>query len=58
MVISVLNLLDNCQNCLRKTTAVLDDAIDVTIKDIKEIYADNSEQDQTHYQDLEILQYR
>ena len=40
--------LDNCQKCLEKTTIKLDDAIDVIIKDIKEIYSDNSEEGEVH----------
>ena len=29
--------------------------VDVAIKDIKELHTDSSEQDQTHYQDLEYF---
>ena len=47
--------LDNCQKCLEKTTVKLDDAIDVVIKDIKEIYSDNSEEGEVHYQELEMF---
>jgi len=47
--------LDNCQKCLEKTTVKLDDAIDVVIKDIKEIYLDNSEEVEVHYQELEMF---
>ena len=47
--------LDNCQKCLEKTTIKLDDTIDVVIKDIKEIYSDNSEEGEVHYQELEIF---
>jgi len=47
--------LDNCQKCLEKTTIKLNDTIDVVIKDIKEIYSDNSEEGEVHYQELEIF---
>ena len=47
--------LDNCQKCLEKTTIKLNDTIDVVIKDIKEIYSDNSEEGEIHYQELEIF---
>ena len=47
--------IDTCQNCLKSTEVLIEGNIDVTIKDIKELYADSSEQDQTHYQDLEYF---
>ena len=46
---------DTCQYCLKNTEVLIDGSIDVTIKDIKELHADSSEQDQTHYQDLEYF---
>ena len=46
---------DTCQNCLKDTEVLIDGSVDVTIKDIKELHADSSEQDQTHYQDLEYF---
>ena len=47
--------IDTCQNCLKDTEVLIDGSVDVTIKDIKELHADSSEQDQTHYQDLEYF---
>ena len=47
--------IDACQNCLKDTEVLIDGSVDVTIKDIKELHADSSEQDQTHYQDLEYF---
>ena len=47
--------IDTCQYCLKNTEVQIDGYVDVTIKDIKELYADSSEQDQTHYQDLEYF---
>ena len=47
--------IDTCQYCLKNTEVLIDGSIDVTIKDIKELHADSSEQDQTHYQDLEYF---
>ncbi len=47
--------IDSCQNCLKDTEVLINGSIDVTIKDIKELHADSSEQDQTHYQDLEYF---
>ena len=47
--------IDTCQNCLRDTEVLIDGSVDVTIKDIRELHADSSEQDQTHYQDLEYF---
>ena len=46
---------DTCQYCLKNTEVLIDGYVDVTIKDIKELHADSSEQDQTHYQDLEYF---
>ena len=47
--------IDTCQNCLQDTEVLIDGSVDITIKDIKELHADSSEQDQTHYQDLEYF---
>ena len=47
--------IDTCQYCLENTKVLIDGSIDVTIKDIKELHADSSEQDQTHYQDLDYF---
>ena len=47
--------IDICQNCLKDTEVLIDGIVEVTIKDIKELHADSSEQDQTHYQDLEYF---
>ncbi len=47
--------IDACQNCLKDTEVLIDESVEVTIKDIKELHADSSEQDQTHYQDLEYF---
>jgi uncharacterized metal-binding protein YceD (DUF177 family) len=47
--------IDTCQNCLSDTEVLIDGSVDITIKDIKELHADSSEQDQTHYQDLEYF---
>ena len=47
--------IDTCQYCLKNTEVLIDGYVDVTIKDIKELHADSSEQDQTHYQDLEYF---
>ena len=47
--------IDTCQYCLKNTEVLIDGYVDVTIKDIKELHADTSEQDQTHYQDLEYF---
>ena len=47
--------IDTCQYCLKNIEVLIDESIDVTIKDIKELHADSSKQDQTHYQDLEYF---
>ena len=47
--------IDTCQNCLKDTEVLIDGSVDITIKDIKELHADSSEQDLTHYQDLEYF---
>ena len=47
--------IDTCQNCLKNTEVLIDGYVDVAIKDIKELHTDSSEQDQTHYQDLEYF---
>ncbi len=46
---------DICQNCLQETILNIFSEIDVTLKDLNEIHSDSSEQDQTHYQDLEYF---
>ena len=46
---------DICQNCLKDTILNIFSEIDVTLKDLNEIHSDSSEQDQTHYQDLEYF---
>ena len=46
---------DICQNCLKETVLNIFSEIDVTLKDLNEIHSDSSEQDQTHYQDLEYF---
>ena len=47
--------IDTCQNCLKDTEVLIYGSVDITIKDIKELHADSSEQDLTHYQDLEYF---
>ena len=47
--------MDTCQYCLNNTEVLIDGSINVTLKDIKELHADSSDQDQTHYQDLEYF---
>ena len=47
--------IDICQNCLKETEVNLSNQIEVAIKDIKELLNDSSDQDQTHYQDLEYF---
>tara|TARA_B100001079_G_C16216649_1_gene428325 strand:- start:211 stop:669 length:459 start_codon:yes stop_codon:yes gene_type:complete len=47
--------IDICQNCLKETEVNLSNQIEVAIKDIKELLNDTSDQDQTHYQDLEYF---
>ena len=51
----IAKFIDTCQNCLKDTEVLIDGYVDVAIKDIKELHADSSEQDQTHYQDLEYF---
>ena len=46
---------DTCQNCLEKTNIELSSVINVTLKDLQELDLDNSDQDQTHYQDIEYF---
>ena len=46
---------DTCQNCLKDTEVEVSNDINVTIKDLTEMHHDSSEQDQTHYQDLEYF---
>ena len=46
---------DVCQNCLKDTGVEVSNNINVTIKDLTEMHNDSSEQDQTHYQDLEYF---
>ena len=47
--------IDTCQNCLKDTEVLIDGSVDITLKDIKELHEDSSEQDQTHYQDLDYF---
>ena len=47
--------IDTCQNCLKEIELLINSSVDVTIKDIKELHMDSSEQNQTHYQDLEYF---
>lgn len=49
------NFLDTCQNCLKDTEIKISNNINVTIKDSAEIHIDSSDQDQTHYQELEYF---
>lgn len=46
---------DTCQNCLEKTNIELTSDINVTLKDLQELDLDSSDQDQTHYQDIEYF---
>ena len=46
---------DKCQNCLKKTNIELSSDINVTLKDLQELDLDSSDQDQTHYQDIEYF---
>ena len=46
---------DTCKNCLEKTNIELSSDINVTLKDIQELDLDSSDQDQTHYQDIEYF---
>ena len=46
---------DTCQNCLEKTIIELSSDINVTLKDLQELDLDSSDQDQTHYQDIEYF---
>ena len=46
---------DTCQNCLEKTNIELSSDINVTLKDLHELDLDSSDQDQTHYQDIEYF---
>ena len=46
---------DVCQNCLKDIRIEVSKNINVTIKDLTEMHNDSSEQDQTHYQDLEYF---
>jgi len=46
---------DTCQDCLKDTEVEVSNDINVTIKDLTEMHHDSSEQDQTHYQDLEYF---
>ena len=47
--------IDICQNCLNKTNVEINNKIEVAIKDSTELLNDSSDQDQTHYQDLEYF---
>ncbi len=62
MVISALSLPIPVNTVLKiqkfkitDTEVLIDGSVDITIKDIKELHLDSSEQDQTHYQDLEYF---
>ena len=46
---------DVCQYCLKDTRVEVSNNINVTIKDLTEMHNDSSDQDQTHYQDLEYF---
>ena len=46
---------DTCQNCLEKTFIELTSDINVTLKDLQELDLDSSDQDQTHYQNIEYF---
>ena len=46
---------DTCQNCLEKTNIELSSNINVTLKDLQELDLDSSDQDQTHYQNIEYF---
>ena len=46
---------DTCQNCLEKTNIELSSDINVTLKDLHELDLDSSDQDQTHYQNIEYF---
>ena len=46
---------DTCQSCLEKTNIELSSDINVTLKDLQELDLDSSDQDQTHYQDIEYF---
>ena len=46
---------DVCQYCLKDTRVEVSNNINVTIKDLTELHNDSSEQDLTHYQDLEYF---
>ena len=46
---------DTCQNCLEKTKIELSSDINVTLKDLQELDLDSSDQDQTHYQNIEYF---
>ena len=46
---------DTCQNCLEKTNIELSSDINVTLKDLQELDLDSSDQDQTHYQNIEYF---
>ena len=47
--------LDVCQNCLNHIEIDILETINVAIKDSSELHIDSSEQDQTHYQNLEYF---
>ena len=49
------NFSDQCQNCLNLTALEVSSLIDVAVKDIAELHSYSSDQDQTHYQDLEYF---
>ena len=47
--------IDKCQNCLEETEISILSLIDSAIKDKSELHTDSSNQDQTHYQNLEYF---
>ena len=49
---------DNCQNCLAETMIFIDSKVDVTLKDIKEMHSDSSNDSQVHYQELDNFNLR
>ena len=44
---------DKCQNCLAETIIFIDSEVNVTLKDIKEMHSDSSNDSQVHYQELD-----
>ena len=44
---------DKCQNCLAETIIFIDSEVNVTLKDVKEMHSDSSNDSQVHYQELD-----